>query len=421
MEEIEGEQNGKEPEEIQIGFMPSSPEMVIPQIHSLSTISRTIGFESLINCTNNGLTPELQALLDQGVFPLVISQMCTENQKIIGVICTAARRLSAIAPQQFDALIERIPFQYLLSIQKNPEVIDFLQQSAENFDKFAYALLSNGDQLLAAVGQWLQDSEDTAKPALELLSTLSQIQGVNFDFNCIKPFIDGQFSPDIRSLALNILIQVDPQSIDQYLNLLLTIFLNDPLTPTVIQVLHDAYLQYIDKFQPVIPQIYARSLSEIQIPFTAVLLADISNSLDQQSKAQIITAIFAQPELTIERADAIFRIISSSNITLPVNFIDQLLSEIGKSDDRELDDCIEAILCIHHEYFSTEEGQAKIFQLFQNQNSQISAFKICLNCCMQKPVRQELMQCFVGFAQQFESEFDEEMHQTVAQFLANHK
>ena len=417
MNNIPDDTNQKEPEELQVNFIPSSPDFIIPQIQRLSILNRTMGFESLINCTNDGLTPEMQHLIENGIFQIVISSFKSENQKIIGTIATALRRLSAIAQEPFLQLIDTIPFKYLFSVNSS-KVIDFLQQSAENFDQFADVLLNYGNDFLNAIGQWLQAGEETAKSTLELIYTLSQIDGVHFDFNCIKPFVDGQFSQDIRALTLNILMNVEPENKEAYLNMIMSMFFNDPLTPTVIQVVREAYLTDSKSFESIIQQIYKRLMDNIEITETAVLLGDLE--IEQSLKEAIIQAIFLQPDFCIERADAIFRLCSNNNISLPDKYLSQLATHMNNTEDPEVIECIEGILRLHPNYFATEEGQKHLFDGLNNNNSAISAFKICLNCCINVPIAHELLQRFQEFVQQHEHELDEELHSLVTQFLNHH-
>ena len=106
---------------------------------------------------------------------MVISQMTEANMAIIGLVATALRHLSAVYPEKFRSLIPTIPLPFLLSVPKSTEVIDFLQQSAFNFDSFAAALLSTGQKLAVAVGNWIQKDEPHACATLELLATLARL------------------------------------------------------------------------------------------------------------------------------------------------------------------------------------------------------------------------------------------------------
>lgn len=418
MNDIPGDASMKEPEELQVSFIPSSPDFIIPQIQRLSIVNRRMGFESLINCTADGLTPAMQRLVEGGIFELTIASFKPENDKIVGTIATALRRLSAIAPEPFLRLIETIPYRYLFSANSS-EVIDFLQQSAENFDQFASALLSFGGDFLNAIGRWLQGGEETAKSALELLYTLSQIDGVSFDFNCIKPFVDGQFSQDIRALTLNILMNVEPENREAYLNMLMSMFFNDPLTAVVIQVVREAYLTDQKGFESIVQQIYKRLMDNIEIPETAVLLGDLD--IERVLKESVIEGILHQTELCIERADAIFRLCANNEIALPDKYLSQIAAHMNNTEDPEVIECIEGILRLHPDYFATEEGQKHIYDGLNNENSSISAFKICLNCCSDKPIAPELLHRFHDFVQQHENELDEELHCLVTQFLNNHQ
>ncbi|KAK8899085.1 hypothetical protein M9Y10_001384 [Tritrichomonas musculus] len=422
------QQRTAEPDELDIRFLPSDPELIIPQIQRLSIQNRTIGFETLVNITGGPMSPDIQKLLDQGLFPIVISSMNETNLKIIGLICTATRHLSAVAPQHFLELINTIPIKFLLSIPNVPEVIDFLQESAYNFEEFGNLLLSeeNAQIFLNSIGTWLSQ-EDTAKSALELLITLSQLPNTNgFDFSIVKPFVDGQYSPDIRALALNLLTQVEPQNAEHYIQTLFSMFMNEKPTPNVFQIIHDYLQLFPNFFVNLIPQIYQRSMENIDVPDSAILLADISSHLDQPSREQIIALIFQQPNLCIERADAIYRMCSGNNnnykITLPPNFIEQLVSNMEACDSEEVLQCTEAILKLHANYFASPELQAKILPVFEREPQfSVYGFKTILFCCNNCEVAAPVLQAFYNFAHQFESNFDEEIHSDVLKFLQSHK
>ena len=421
MEHESPQQRGQEPDELEIGFIPSDPSMVMSQITKLSQTNRIIGFEAVVNLTNDGMTPEFASLLESGLLQQTISSINDSNIQIVGLICTALRRISAVAPDHFRSVMETVPIDFLLNVQGVPEVIDFLQESAFNFEQFGHMLLSDPMRLMNAVGAWLQN-EATAKPTLELLYTLSQIPGNDFDFNCIKPFIDGQFSADMRMLALNILLQVEPQNAEQYLNMMMNIFLNDKPTPTVFQIIHDGLYTFSEFFQNLVPQLYQRAIENIEVPDSAILLADIAQQLDQQSKENIITQIFAQPVLSFERADSIFRLCNDCAIKLPANFVDQLISDMSTNESEETLQCTEGIVCLHSDYLASPEFQLKVLPILQRDSQfAVFGFRIILNCCANCPVVPQVLEAFHQFATQFESNLDPDMHNLVSTFLSNHK
>ncbi|OHS92868.1 hypothetical protein TRFO_12238 [Tritrichomonas foetus] len=423
--DMEGDPNihqGPEPDELEIGFLPNHPDLVIPQIQKLSLTNRTIGLETLINITNDGPTPDTQKLIEAGVFPLVISQINESNMKIIGLVCTALRHLSSVAPQVFRELMGTIPIPFLLAIPDCPEVIDFLQASVFNFSEFAALLLSNGPAFLNAIGVWLQAGEQTALPTLELINALSQIEGIQFDFNCIKPFLDGQFSPDIRSLAMNILLQVEPQNAQMYLQMLMEMFMNDNPTSTVFQIIHDDLSIFPDFFQSLIPQLFQRSIQFIQVPESAIVLADIAPHIDQAGRENIITQIFSQPQLCPERADAIFRICNDCEITLPPSNLAQLVTDLATNESEDTLQCTEAILVHHSPFFASPEVQTQLLPVFQRDpNFAVFAFRIVLYSCGSCAVVPPVLEAFRNFAVQFESSFEPELHKNVKLFLDAHQ
>ena len=101
MEEDPSHQRAGEPDELEVRFLPSDPDLVTPQIKEISLTNRTIGFETLVNITGGQMTPDIQKLLDDGFYPLAISSMNDINIQIIGLVCKTARRLSGVAPDDF--------------------------------------------------------------------------------------------------------------------------------------------------------------------------------------------------------------------------------------------------------------------------------------------------------------------------------
>lgn len=416
--------HGGEQDELEIGFHCSDPDLVIPQINQISLSSRSLGFETLVNITDDQMTNDIQKLLDEGVFPLVISSMNEKNVQIIGLVCTAARHLAGVAPENFRELVETVPFDYLLSIPNVPEVIDFLQFCTLNFPEFAHLLLNVHEQALSnSLGVWLQNDEETIKSALELINSLVQFQDESeFDFSLVGPFTDGQYSVDIRALALNILCQAKTEDTLQYLQKFFEMFMNEKPTPIVFQIIHDGIT---DKFfMDLIPQIYERSIKYISVPDSAVVLADISPNIDQESRENIITLIFQQSteDICIERADSLFRICSDNHIELPQECVEQLVHFMDVSQSEEVLQCIEAILKQNSNYFTSADLQLKLLPVFDREPQfSVYAFKVILACCASCEVAQPILQAFNDFAGQNESAFDESFHAEVSKFIDSHQ
>ena len=199
-------------------------------------------------------------------------------------------------------------------------------------------------------------------------------------------------------------------------------FLNEKPTPNVFQIIHDDLQIFPNFFVNLIPQIFQRSIQNIDVPDSAILLADVSQSLDQPSKEQIISLFFQQPALCMERADAIFRICSQNQITLPPNYIEQLVTDMQTNEAEDIIQCTEAILKLHASYFSTPELQMKVLPIFEREPQfSVYGFKLILFCCANCPVVPPVLQAFYNFAHQFEANFDQEIHNEVARFLETHK
>ena len=412
--------DGPEPSELSLGFAPDDPSIIVPQIQRLAMTSRTLGFETIVNCTERR-SPAMDKLVQEGLIQLVISSINETNLKIIGVVVTALRHLSAVYTAEFEALIPSIPFEFLLTRTSSSEVIDFLEQSAFNFDGFAAALLSAGDHLANAVSNWLQAGEATARATLELLATLAQVPNAPFDFGCVKPFLDGNFSPDIRALTLNVLLQADKQNWQEYLKRLMEIFFNEEDSGTVVELLHDMYIEQKELFEPHLPQILERLVQRIQLPGAAVLLADIAPKLDEKARENVIQLLFTQ-ELTIERIDAIYRICGECQVRLPNEFVAALGDALVSNESAEVLMCVAALLEQYPEFFASEAGQEKLHQALQRPfDFAVIAFKLCVNCCSNCPVAGPLMEAFHSFATEYEKDMDEELHAAVAAFCAAHK
>lgn len=413
--------DGPEPSELAVGFGPADPSIIVPQIQRLAITSRTLGFETIVNCAGER-SPEMEQLVRDGLIQLVISSINDSNMKIIGLVVTALRHLSATYRDEFQALIPTVPFEFLLTKTSSSEVIDFLERSAFNFDSFASALLSFGEVLANAVANWLQASEDTARATLELLATLAQTENPQFDFGCVKPFLDGNFSPEIRALALNVLIQADPENWARYVEMLMSIFFNENDSGTVMEILHDLYVDRPDVFETSLQEIFTRLVQRVDVPSAAIVLADIAPQLDDAKRQTILELLLNQPVLTIERADAIFRICEGQQLRLPDAFVDRLGRELTTGESAEALACIEAILKSYPEYFATEAAQEKLCAALQRPfEFAVVAFRLCVNCCAGHPVAPPLMEMFHAFASEHENEMDGDLHEAVAAFLEAHK
>jgi hypothetical protein len=420
--EGEGGPDARDPEEVSFGFFPSHPELVIPEIQKLSLENRTIGFEALVNLVDQGATEDLAPLIEQGVMALVISQLNDSNRSIIGLVATALRRLSSLFPDEFQARIGDIPFPFLLNIPNCPEVIDFLERSVCNFDSFASALLACGDVLATALGNWLQAGEATAHPSLELIYQFAQIPSAPFDFACVRPFLDDDFPTNIRALTANILRVIDSANSAMYHEILFNLFYTQLPSPTVIQIMHDLYLESPRLFVPQIEQVWGRLLDSLSTPDSAILLADLAPKVPQDTAEAAITQILAQDPLLIERVDAVFRICGTNDITLPQPLLMRLAQEMAVNDSGEVLQCIEAILMDYTEFFADPEAQELLFKALQRPPEfAIAPFKLCLLCCAECPIAPPLLEAFHEFATEFESELSDEFHSRVAAFLSVHQ
>ena len=202
--------------------------------------------------------------------------------------------------------------------------------------------------------------------------------------------------------------------------MLMSMFQNEPGCGTVIQTLHDLYIEQPGAFNA--SMLLARLVRIIDLPDAAVLLADIAPALEPAARERAIALLFAQNVLCIERVDAIFRICQQCNITLPPNLLERLAAELASNKDQEVLACIEAILRQHSAFFATDAGQARLLEgLGRPPQYAVFASRICVNCCSGCPVAQPLMQAVGSFATQFERGMDADLHATVAAFLAAHK
>ena len=138
-------------------------------------------------------------------------------------------------------------------------------------------------------------------------------------------------------------------------------FMNEKPTPTVFQIIHDGIQD--DFFIELIPQIYERSIENIDVPDSSIVLADISSNLDQESRENIISLIFQQSDLCIERADALYRICHENQINLPQNFVEQLIDDMVTNESEEVLQCTEAILLQNAEYFTSTDFNTIFYKI----------------------------------------------------------
>jgi hypothetical protein len=320
-------------------------------------------------------------------------------------------------------VIGTIPLPFLLTVPNSTEVIDFLQQSSFNFDSFAVALLSCGELLFSAIGTWLQGGEQLAKSSLELILTLAQFpEAAGFEFGCVKPFLDGSFSPEIRGLAIDILMQVESDRFEMYVQMLLEIFYHEDGSPTICEVLHDICIGHPDIFRPVASQIIDRAVQLIEVPGAAVLLADLSENLDGLGKARVVEAIVNQEILCIERVDAIFRILQHNGVELAPEWLLRLITELGKNESEEVLQCLSEILKTRPDFVASSIGQEQLLAVMQREEQfALIGFNLCLKCCADVPLNADLMEAFHIFANHFGENFDEELGVEVSMFLNKHQ
>lgn len=416
-----------DPDELNVGFYPSDPNIVIPQIQKTSLTNRRIGFDTLIMLTGNGVTPELQQLLDQGVFQLAIESLNPSNKTIIGLVATAVRKLGADCPELFDQLVTSLPIDFLLSIPNSTEVIDLISVCISNSDEFAELLLQHSDLLLEAIGNWIVGSEEMTKSTLDLLISFVLIPGIQFDFSLVYPFLDENHSPDIRALVVNLLLHIE-QDHAHLLEILMGLVLQEIPSQTVLEVLHDVLLNYTAETEPYLTNIYSKMIEIIELPYSAVILADIASKFSADELNSVVSSILHQ-ELCIERIDAIFRIMNSNNYLLPNEYVSHLFTkfiEYGTATVEEFNGeivcCLETILSHYSEYFADQEVQSHLTQVLINENGQygLSGFKICLYSCMENTVIPDLLQAFLLFNQTYQNDLVE-MAEDISKFISNHQ
>jgi hypothetical protein len=409
-------EDGGDPEELEIGLSLSSAELIIPQLRLVSLTSRRIAIDSLLGLCASGPTEELQALVKEGLFPLLLTHFSAENLPIIGEIATSFSRLSALFPDDFAAIVREIPISFLLSVPGSPEIIEFFQNCAVLSEEFAAVLISVGEAFVESVNSWLQTNENLAKPTLELLSTLADIPGAPIDFSFVKPLIDNWFPIDIRALALEILIKVEEENAMGYIKGLLELFYQEKVTSTLIQVVHDVCLLVPEAVAA--EQIFARAVELLEIPDAAILIADVAQGLTQVQREEGVTRILEHAPLCIERADSVFRI-CREGVRLPREMLAQFATELSGEGGEELLGCVEAILELHPEFFADAEGQQKLCEGLVNDS--VNAFRLCLKCCANVQVDPQLLRAFGEFAENADEDLDAEIREEVMNFVAHHQ
>jgi hypothetical protein len=401
-----------EPEEIEIEIGPLHPDYIIPVIQGASPLGRLTAFSTIVNMVDGEKFGELAPLVKQGLFHLVVLSLNRSNLTDIGIVVLALWRLSFAFSDDFEAVIDEIPFEFLLSIPNSIEVVDFLHDSARHYDAFAKQLLSLRNQLSAAVGIWFLQSMAFCKSALELLGTLADVEGAEFDFSCVEQLNRRDFPADIRALALHVLFRAYGA---EAIAPLLELFYNEDMTSTILEIINDVYLEATDEFKP--KRFVARALNFLAIPEAAVLLAHAAPRVSPKIRHHIIEQIFQFPDLSIQRFDAIFRICSQCRVKLVPPFLNQLIDFLATVTDPEVVSCIEVTLIMHPDFFALPDAQEKLLALFENETVALAAFRICANCCWRVQVNLQLLHAFTEFARRLEQDMDKELAQIVAKFL----
>ena len=361
MEQEEIDATG-ETREMELGMQPKDPDIVFHLIQESSIKSRELGFSTVIEIARHP-SPELNQILEGGIMELVISQLVPNNGEIIGVICSALRNLAVSSPDRFEANLDSIPYEFLLSLPSSTDIIDFFYIGATNSNEFIAHIAPLAPQLASCFAAWLQDpKEASCHSALGLIFALAlfslECEVFPIDFQMIKPCLDASMSPRNRALTARILylIEKDPQYIFFILSILSeTDFKGMPAEQPndLFEVIHDCIcdksLLELFKSNEVLNPLLEHVCGAVQADFerAIVVLGDIAVYLisDSSKRLELLSLLFSQENIYFERADAIFRILNTDpSIQLTPEQIILITRNYVLPDSNPHMSCLQAIL-----------------------------------------------------------------------------
>jgi hypothetical protein len=163
---------------------------------------------------------------------------------------------------------------------------------------------------------------------------------------------------------------------------------------------------------------FARAVDLLALPDAAILVADLAPVLGDDVRREGALRILAQAPLCIERADSVFRI-CQKGLMLPPEALALMAAALDEDGDPEVVECVEAVLAFHPEFLADALGQEALFGALRR--GSVGAFRLCLKCCADVEIEEQLLLEFARFAEDASEDIDPEMQLEVAEFLARHQ
>jgi len=408
-------------ETIEFGFLPNSPELILSQIEQKEMFTRKIGFNGLSALLQGDCeSEEVKQLLEHNIFGVLIESMCEANEPIMSNVLSAFQKLSSVFPNHFDEIVEQIPFDYLLKIDKNPEIIEFFSNMVNNSDVVPQILLSLEPLLTESISNWLQSTvSPVIKATLSFLTSLAMFNHECYDFNIAKPVTDSSYNCEIRALALNLFLQIEPS--DEVFHTLMEIGLEDNLGNSVYEVFHDLYLSTPSSFDEYLAGLIQNSIKHFSVSSAAIFIADCISHVNEEQRELIIEQYFKMINQEPEHAYCLYVLLKSHPMELSPEHMVYLATQYAHTEKLESMESLEHIIAMSPEFLATEECQNNLLKVF-SKPLEFSArvFEFILDNYKNIHTTDEIMEAMKELFSENETELSE-MALKVSQFQRNHQ
>ena len=386
-------------EELEVGLLPRHISVALDQIQFPIIETRKIGFNTLINAKPG--QDGYEELFENDVFSLLIESFNDSNLPIIGMVCAAYRNLSFLNPEKADEYTNSIPIPFLLTIKENSEVIDFMStlvlNSFEGENSFPNHLLSN-DLFLPTLEEWLHSKNNAiVKSSLDLINSFAMYNSNSLDFSIVADFIHPEFSAGIRALALNILIQIEPKT-EYYTQLISILEQDEKLGQTYFEIIHDIYSSNPEIFPHDL--LFQRCLEHFNVNAAALLVANMSNQLNEEQMHLVVDAFFQTQFPTAEQCFALSQLLSVNSSLLNPDQYEKIGELYTKEYDIETMGIIENIISTNLDYATSEDAQMKyLFIINKGQEHALRTIEFILELFSDKQMIQPLSEALSHYVE----------------------